>query len=291
MRYLASFTLPGLDREESFFFGQKRTCYHNFYPFQLFPAKGLDRLDLEPVTIFYGGNGSGKTTLLNLIAQKLGVARSAPFNKGPFFDTFTDLCAAGTCPALTPQVMERSRIITSDDVFDFLFDLRGLNDGVIAKREALLEEYTESKYAGFRFRSMEDYDALKRVMDARRLSGSQYVERRLMHDVPGRSNGESAFLYFTQEIRENGLYLLDEPENSLAAGTQLQLVQFLSDSARFYGCQFLISTHSPFLLAMKGALVYDLDSLPVRPRPWTQLPSVRAYYDFFQAHREEFDGS
>lgn len=288
MLYLSSFTLPGLDREENFFVRQKRTCYHNFYPFQLFPAKGLERLDFEPVTVLYGGNGSGKTTLLNLIAQKLGVTRSAPFNRGPFFQTFADLCRVETAPALTPQVMARSRIITSDDVFDYLFDLRGLNDGVIEKREELLSEYTKTKYSDFRFRDMEDYHRLKQVMDARRLSGSRYVERRVRDDVPGRSNGESAFLYFTQEIRENGLYLLDEPENSLAAQTQMRLLEFLADSARFYGCQFVISTHSPFLLSMKGAKIYDLDSAPVRPRPWTELPSVRVYAAFFRAHAGEF---
>ncbi len=95
--------------------------------------------------------------------------------------------------------------------------------------------------------------------------------------------------YFVDRIRDNALYLLDEPENSLSAERQLELARFLEDSARFYGCQFIISTHSPFLLSMKGARIYDLDTPPVGVRAWTELPNVRLYHDFFESRREEFE--
>ncbi len=81
MIYLKGFTLPGIDREECFFENLMRTCYTTFYPFGIFPPKGLDRLTFEPVTIFYGGNGSGKTTLINVIAESIGAERNAPFNR------------------------------------------------------------------------------------------------------------------------------------------------------------------------------------------------------------------
>ncbi len=84
------------------------------------------------------------------------------------------------------------------------------------------------------------------------------------------------------------LYLLDEPENSLSAKLQNELRQFIEDSARFYRCQFVISTHSPFLLSMKGARIYDLDSRPVAVRKWTELEAVRIYREFFKAHEREF---
>ena len=63
--------------------------------------------------------------------------------------------------------------------------------------------------------------------------------------------------YFTEKILDGGLYLLDEPENSLSPQKQLELLQFLEDSVRFYDCQFIIATHSPFLLSLKGARIYD----------------------------------
>ena len=89
-------------------------------------------------------------------------------------------------------------------------------------------------------------------------------------------------------IRENGVYLLDEPENSLSPERQLELTRFLEDSARFFGCQFIIATHSPFLLAMKGAKLYDLDQDPVCEQDWFRLKNVRIYYDFFRARKNEF---
>ena len=111
----------------------------------------------------------------------------------------------------------------------------------------------------------------------------------LKDNVREQSNGESAFYYFTEKIREDGLYLLDEPENSLSPGKQLELVRFMEDSARFFRCQFIIATHSPFVLAMRGAKIYDLDENPAAVRKWTELPSVRAYYDFFREHARDFD--
>ena len=95
-------------------------------------------------------------------------------------------------------------------------------------------------------------------------------------------------MYFTQKIEEGRLYLLDEPENSLSPQRQMDLAQFIEDSVRFYACQFVIATHSPFLLALRSARIYDLDADPPRVRPWTALKNVRAYYDFFEKHRQEF---
>ena len=53
-------------------------------------------------------------------------------------------------------------------------------------------------------------------------------------------------------------------------------------------CQFIIATHSPFILAMRGAKIYDLGEDPVDVKKWTQLSNVREYYNFFMQHREEF---
>ena len=122
------------------------------------------------------------------------------------------------------------------------------------------------------------------------MTKTQYVSRRLgVVEQETKSNGESAFGYFTHKIKENALYLLDEPENSLSAALQARLAQFLSDSARFYGCQFIISTHSPFLLSMRGAKIYDLDASPAAVRRWSELENVRAYYELFVQRQEEFD--
>ena len=283
MIYLKSFRLPSVDDEEGFFTQLRRTCYTNFYPFGIFPSKELTRIDFAPITIFYGSNSSGKTTLLNVIAETIKAQRSASFNKSSFFGDYVNCCEAKW-----DGFYHDSTVITSDDVFDYLFDLRALNQGIDNKREDLLREYTDLKYSKFQMRSLADYEQLKKVNSARRNSGSGYVRQNLMNNVRGHSNGESAFMYFTQKIDANQIYLLDEPENSLSAEYQMELAQFLTDSARFYNCQFIIATHSPFLLATPDALVYDLDSVPVGTKKWTELGNVRKYYEFFKRHEGEF---
>ena len=285
MLYLTHFTFPDGEEEFDFFLRQKRTCHDSYYPFQVLSRRGLKQLDFEPVTILYGGNGSGKTTAINVIAEKLGLQRDTRFNRSSFFKDYVRLCSA---EEKTP-VTAASRIITSDDVFDYMLNLRALNEGIDQRREELFEEYLDDKYADFKYRTLEDYEKLRRVNLARSRTQSRYVRQRLMDNPREQSNGESAYFYFTSKIQENGLYLLDEPENSLSPQRQQELVGFLEDSARFFGCQFIIATHSPFLLSMRGARIYDLDADPVCIRRWTQLPAVRAYYEFFRKHEASFN--
>ena len=286
MLYLTRFTFPDAERESSFFIGEvKRTCYDTYYPFGVLSARELSCLDFEPVTILYGGNGSGKTTALNVIAEKLRLQRDTLYNRSSFYEDYLRMCDFEARGELPPE----SRVITSDDVFDYMLNLRALNEGIDRRREELFQEYLTDKYSDFKYRTMADYEQLRKVNLARSRTQSRYVRQRLMDNAREQSNGESAYFYFTSKIRENALYLLDEPENSLSPARQMELTQFIEDSCRFYGCQFIIATHSPFLLAMQGARIYDLDETPVRRRKWTELPAVRAYHEFFHQHESEFD--
>ncbi len=299
MRYLDHFSIPDERAETDYIVNQKKLdmeCYHtaNVHPFKLFPRKELAHIDFSrsPITIFYGSNGSGKSTLLNIIAGKLRLYRTSPFNRTPFFEDYLGLCRAGLpCDAYgrekTPPA--ESCIITSDDVFDFMLNLRAINAGVDADRERTFAEWDSLRKDGFQMRSLADYDELVRHTEATHRTRSEYTARRVGKNIPGQSNGESAMGYFADRIRGHALYLLDEPENSLSAERQIELSRFLEDSARFYECQFIISTHSPFLLAMHGATVYDLDTPPVSVRRWTELSNVRIYHDFFEEKRGEFE--
>ena len=284
MVYLSKFIFPSQDQEETFRFGIKRTCYDSWYPFGILTKHGLRQLDFEPVTILYGGNGSGKSTALNVICEKLGLDRDTLFNRSNFYEDYLKYCSFESALDI-PRI---SRIITSDDVFDFMLNLRCINNGIDQKREESLVDYLEGRYAKFQMKSLDDYEKLKKVTLARSKTQSQYIRETMMGNVREHSNGESAFIYFEEKIKENALYLLDEPENSLSPERQLELLQFIEESARFYGCQFIIATHSPFLLSMRSAKIYDLDENPVDVKRWTELGNVRAYYEFFKKHDGEF---
>lgn len=263
----------------------KKTCYDTFYPFGILSRNGLRVLDFEPITILYGGNGSGKSTALNVIAEKLGIKRDTLCNRSSFMEDYTYMCDFEMSCSLPPE----SGMITSDDIFDYMLNVRAVNEGVDIKREALFEEYQYNKHAKFRMTSLDDYDRLKKITDARRMTKSGYVRENLAGNVREYSNGESAFLFFADKIKENALYLLDEPENSLSPVKQQELMEFLENSVRFFGCQFIIATHSPFILSLRGAKIYDLDEDPVDIKKWTELPNVAAYYDFFKKHERDFE--
>ena len=95
--------------------------------------------------------------------------------------------------------------------------------------------------------------------------------------------------YFLERIEDDAVYLLDEPENSLSIEFQIELAEYISATARATRSQFIIATHSPILLSMENAKVYNLDAYPASVCRWTDLPNVRKYFDFFMEHKEEFD--
>lgn len=281
MLYLNSFSFPNDDTETDFLW---QMAGNLSYPFRVLSARGLQQIDFEPITVLYGGNGCGKSTALNVIAEKTKLERDSIYNKSSLFPAYVDMC---TVPRLS-NIPKSSRIITSDDVFDYMLNIRCLNDGVDNRREELKKEYLDVKYGDFKFKSFEDYEELKRSNKAKSKTQSKFIKSELANNVREFSNGESAYKYFTAKIGENGLYLLDEPENSLSPKRQLELTGFIEDSVRFFGCQFVIATHSPFLLAMQGAKIYDLDENPAIIKRWTELKNVQIYYEFFKKHENEF---
>ena len=117
-------------------------------------ARGVRELDLEPVTVLYGGNGSGKTTALNVMADALRLQRGAQYNRSDFFPDYVSLCQFHTLHAIPAG----SLILTSDDVFDYMLDLRALNDGVDMRREQMFADYNSLRCEKFQMHGMQDYD-------------------------------------------------------------------------------------------------------------------------------------
>ena len=283
--YLSAFYFPGEEAESDFLFDLKTTYDQSVYPYGILPKTGLNEIIFRPVTILYGGNGSGKSTALNIIAEKLRLNRSSAYNRSRFFERYVDRCRV----SLEEAVPENSRIITSDDVFDMMLDIRSVNEGIDRKREKLAEEYFELKRKNFQVRSLDDMEQLHRINQARSKTMSRFIGNESGKSLRERSNGESALLYFQGKIEMDTLCLLDEPENSLSPENQLILADFLAESVRYCGNQLVISTHSPFLLALPGAKIINLDEHSRVAEHWTQLKNPRVYYEFFKKHADEFE--
>ena len=152
------------------------------------------------------------------------------------------------------------------------------------EKEAARKDWAKQKYGEtVKFNGMQDYEALRLQVLARQksLSRRQFIRRIAGHEVKLNSNGETALQYFEQKLKNDTLYCLDEPENSMSPKMQLELVKMLEEMARYCGCQFIIATHSPFLLALDGARIYDLDSQPVATKNWWELENTKIYDEFF----------
>ena len=90
-------------------------------------------------------------------------------------------------------------MITSDDVFDFMLNLRSLNDGIDRRREELFEDYLDAKYAHFQMRSLKDYEALKKVNMARSHTQSRFVRENLMGKYQGVLQRRKRFYLFLRK--------------------------------------------------------------------------------------------
>lgn len=288
MIYLKSFNLLNDDMEYDMI-ANKMNIYNSLYPLKIFPNKEFKYIEFEPITIFYGGNGSGKTTLLNIISESIGATKRNIDKRSELFNKYIDYCK-DNCELIHRDLCKQIKFISSDDVFDYLLDLKAINSNVNRRKNDLVNEYYEYKNTSTSGNySLDMYDDLKNKVDSNRMTVSKYVRTRLKNNnIVQESNGETALDFWQSQIEDNALYIIDEPENSLSAENQLKLKKFIEESARFYNCQFIIATHSPFLLALDGAKIYDLDSVPVRDKKWTELENVKVYNQFFKDHSEEF---
>lgn len=301
--FVDSFVLPDEYTEEKLI--EERMAYNgndkkfgyidNIYPCNIFNKKGLSYLLFDKVTILYGGNGSGKSTLLNVISSKLNLKRISPFNSSELFSAYTHECGyemAYDDEGFLHKIPDGSRIITSDDVFDYMLAVRTNNVEIAESIEDGRDEYARLKFGEtVKFRGLQDYELLRMQLLARSKSVTrrQFLRRTAGVEAKLNSNGETALEYFNSRIEMDKLYCLDEPENSLSPKHQIELVEMLEKRARFCGCQFIIATHSPFLLAIPGARIYDLDSYPVSVRDWWELENPKLYYEFFKKHKDKFE--
>lgn len=266
----------------SFLFSEETVNNPNIYPYNVFVHKTEKILLFEPITILYGSNASGKSTMLNIIANKLQLpgqeyATNNKYGKVLYFSKFVEECKYTLGDDENGKQIDRiprsSKYIKSEDI---LYEIKKiqqeqiLGDGYVYEhiRRGLPKEQTES------FRNS--------PLTEQKLEELKFAQEKY-------SNGETTLQMLDDYIEPDALYLLDEPEVSLSPANQTILAEKLNTLARFLGCQFIISTHSPFMLGTLNAKIYNLDSRELEETKWTELENVRYFYNFFERHRGEFE--
>ena len=215
-----------LERQNQLYIGSilaKRPLPENSYLNDLPVVRWLmERKELKldsPVTFLVGENGAGKSTLLEAIAVNFG------FNP-----------EGGT---------------------------RNFNFTTFASHSELHAHIALAKYRfpkdGFYLRAESFYNMASDIdrMDAERSMGARVIDSYGGVSLHKQSHGESFMAVMTNRFGGRGLYILDEPE---AALSPMRLLDMIVEMDRLVqnDSQFIISTHSPILMAFPGATILEL---------------------------------
>ena len=89
-----------------------------------------------------------------------------------------------------------------------------------------------------------------------------------------KSHGESFLAMAQNNFKQNGVYLLDEPEAALSPQRQLTLLLEIMECAKKES-QFIIVTHSPILLGMPSAEILSFDDGMIHPCDYKETDSYK----------------
>jgi predicted ATPase len=218
------------------------------YPFAVPAIRGLNEVVFRSRICFFAGeNGAGKSTLLEAIAAHYGFGREGG-NRNFKNDTTT------SNQAIDPLV------------------------------KALRLSFDRRTGAGFFLRAESFFNTATHIDDL----GGPIIDSYGGRSLHTRSHGETFFILLDLKFRRNGLFLLDEPEAALSPQRQLSFLVLIHDVLRkFKDAQFIVSTHSPVLLAYPKAQILSFDDGLIHEVDYEQTGSFQVAHRFLN-HREQF---
>ena len=209
------------------------------FPFTLPIIRAVAELEFRaPVTFLVGENGSGKSTLLEGLAAGMDAVAAG----GADLKRDETLEAARTFASGFRFIRKRHAktrlFLRAEDVFGFVQRVNTtMRD--LSTIEAEVDERIKGQYGRELARGV--------ARGQRGALSDSYGE-----DADARSHGETFLKVLNRRIVPNGLYFLDEPEAPLSPARVLALLTLIKDGVAV-GSQFIVSTHSPILMALPGA--------------------------------------
>ena len=218
------------------------------FPFCIPAVKKLKRLELHPaVTFLVGENGIGKSTLIEAIAIKLG------FN-----------------PEGGSKNFRHKTRDSHSELHRFLSIERAAHrpmDGFFLRAESFFTLATE-------------IDALDKEPGCPPLLPS--YGGKSLHE---QSHGESFFSLLQNRLGGQGVYVFDEPEAALSPSRQMSALTLMHDLVTDHS-QFIISTHSPILMAYPHAYIYVLSERGIKRVSYEETEHFRITRDFLNRHQK-----
>lgn len=213
------------------------------FPFTLPFLADFESLEFHPkVTYIVGENGMGKSTLLEAIAVAWG------FN---------------------PEGGSIHFSFSTQDSHSELHQFIRLIRGMKRPRD------------GFFFRAETYYNLATNIDEMDRIPAPG---RRIIDSFGGKSlhmlsHGESFFSAFLHRFSGNGLYILDEPEAALSPFRQMAMLSRIHSLLKT-NSQFVISTHSPILMAYPDSVIYELTTSGVHMKTLEETDHYFYYKEF-----------
>lgn len=132
------------------------------------------------------------------------------------------------------------------------------------------------------FYRSESFYNLSNNLDEIGVSEEMFDKKLLKH-----SRGESFRKLFKNRFFGNGLYILDEPEAGLSLEYQLELLVLISDLSK-NGSQFIIATHSPVLIMIPDANIFQFsDSKEIEKLSYCET-KMYSMWEMIFSRREHF---
>lgn len=195
------------------------------FPFNIPSVQQMKQVEFHPaVTFLIGENGSGKSTIAEAIAVRMGITETGGESGTPFRLRFPD---------------------------------GGLHEAL-----RLGESRTRVPADRFFLRAETVYDFANKLDQNQRQDPSS-LDRYGLKSLHARSHGEAFLAIIQNRLRSESFFVLDEPEAALSPTRQLTLLKEIDWLVRS-GCQFVIATHSPILMAYPDAIIYELGDQGIR---------------------------
>jgi predicted ATPase len=214
------------------------------FPFNIPAVRFAKEVALgEKVTVFIGDNGTGKSTLLESIAYAVDL----PLIGGRIGGASPSFAAAKEIkPYLEIQwkwELRKGFFFRAEDFSHFI-------DGVDREREKIAMELIDLK-------GKVDDSVIKQMRENMNYAGFR-MRKQYGQDMQAFSHGEAYLTILQTRIMDKGIFILDEPEAALSPLKQLSLLAFIMQVLAGGNTQFLIATHSPILMGIPDALLYEI---------------------------------
>lgn len=228
------------------------------------------------VTVFIGENGCGKSTMLNLIAAKAGLYKIA-MQEEIHRDKDKLFRNAGKNVTADFRLGKPSGFYFSAE--DFTSYIHSLEKEKNYAREELAR--VRSEYAG--------KSAFSRMMASAPFENTlNDIGGMYQKDLLTSSHGEAYLDFFASRMRKGQLYLLDEPETPLSVQNQLALLAIIDEAIR-EDCQFILATHSPILMGIPEAALFEFSKEGIRRTTFSEVESIRLLRQYLANPSQFFD--